>query len=280
MPPAVASPPLTVTFLGTGTSTGVPMIGCQCPVCTSSDPRNKRFRVSILVTAAVPGQAPANLLVDTTPEMRLQMLRAGVRRVDSVLITHTHADHIFGMDDIRQFNFIHNVVMPVYGSSGTLDHLRRVFDYVFKETQAGGGKPQLDLRSAEALRPLPMPGGVDVTPLPVLHGQLPIFAYKFGKRFAYLTDVSRIPEETLPYLRGLDTLVLGAVRFDPHPTHFGLYQALDVIADLAPRRAYLTHLSHYFDYAKVNATLPANVRLAYDGLTLKIPAADGDGTQP
>lgn len=273
MPP-VPSPPLTVTFLGTGTSTGVPMIGCDCPVCLSSDPRNKRFRVSILVTTpAADGQPGANLLVDTTPEMRLQMIRAGVRQVDSVLVTHTHADHILGMDDIRQFNFLHGRVMPIYGSADTLDHLRRIFDYAFKETQAGGGKPQLELRELERFVPTTMAGGVTATPLPVLHGRLPIFGFKFGERFAYVTDVSEIPPDTRQYLKGLDTLVIGAVRYEPHPTHFGLYQALGVIEELAPKRAYLTHLSHHFDYETTNAELPPHVRLAYDGLTLTIPGA-------
>jgi phosphoribosyl 1,2-cyclic phosphate phosphodiesterase len=209
--------------------------------------------------------------------MRLQMLREGIRRVDSVLVTHHHADHIFGMDDIRQFNFLHHVEMPIYAAPDTLDHLRRVFAYVFQETQAGGGKPQLDLRRLEPLRDHRLPGNVVVTPLPILHGALPILGFRFGSQFAYVTDVSAIPAETMPYLRGLDTLILGAVRYDPHPTHFGLQQALDVISELAPRRAYLTHLSHHFDHATVEAGLPHHVRLAYDGLKLAIPAASTIG---
>ena len=250
------------------------MIGCSCPVCTSPDPRNKRMRVSILVSAATADGKPQNILVDTTPEMRLQMLRAGVKRIESVLITHTHADHIFGMDDIRQFNFLYSEVMPVYGSADSLDHLRRVFDYVFKVTQAGGGKPQIDLHSIAPSVPVILTGDIEVLPIPVFHGTMPIYGYKFGERFAYLTDVSQIPDSVRPLLRGLDTLVLGAVRFDPHPTHFGLHQALEEIVDLAPKRAYLTHLSHYFDHEVVNASLPSNVRLAYDGLTLSIPGGE------
>jgi phosphoribosyl 1,2-cyclic phosphate phosphodiesterase len=223
----------------------------------------------------VPGP---NVIVDTTPEMRLQLIREGILRVDSVLVTHSHADHIFGMDDVRQLNFRHQMVMPVYASSETLGDLRRVFDYVFKETQAGGGKPQLDLRTLLPEEAFSLPGGIEAIPLPILHGSLPIFGFKFGQRFAYVTDASAIPAETMPYLRGLDTLILGAVRYDPHPTHFGLWQALDVIEDLKPRRAFLTHLSHTFDHATAEAKLPGHVRLAYDGLSIAIPAgATGDG---
>jgi phosphoribosyl 1,2-cyclic phosphate phosphodiesterase len=261
-------PPFAVTFLGTGTSTGIPMIGCSCAVCTSPNPRNRRMRPSIVVGVAT-DEGRKNLLVDTTPEMRLQMLAANVERVEAVLITHTHADHIFGMDDIRQFNFRHGMRMPIYGTPPTLDHLRRVFDYCFMETQAGGGKPQLELQPIAAGEPLRLLG-LDVLPLTVFHGGLPVLAFKFGARFAYVTDVSRIPDEARPHLRGLDALVIGTVRYDPHPTHFGLYQALDEIADLAPRRAYLTHLSHHFDHDRVNAELPPGVELAYDGLTLEI----------
>ncbi len=274
MPPAESTLPLSVTFLGTGTSTGVPMIGCTCTVCTSSDPRNKRMRVSIVVSAAGGAEGkPQNILVDTTPEMRIQFLRENLDRVEAILMTHSHADHIFGLDDVRQINFRHNMVMPIYCSSGTLDHLAHIFDYVFKVTQAGGGKPQLDLKPLSPLQTVRMPNGVEVTPLPVFHGKMPIYSYKFGSSLAYLTDVSEIPAETMPYLYGLDTLILGAVRYEPHPTHFNLPQALETIAILKPKRAYLTHLSHHFDHAAVNRELPPHVRLAYDGLKLSIPGA-------
>lgn len=270
MSAAAASPPLRVTFLGCGTSTGVPSIGCGCAVCTSGDPRNKRMRPSILVQITGGPTAGVNLLVDTTPEMRLQVLRAGVGRVESVLVTHTHADHIFGMDDIRQFNFRHEMRMPIYGTDEVLEHLRVVFSYAFRETQAGGGKPQLDLVPIRPYEPFDL-FGVRVTPLVVMHGRLPITAYKFGDRFAYVTDVSGIPDETRPHLRGLDTLILGSVRYEPHPTHFGFHQALDEIADVAPRQAYLTHLSHYFDYETATGQCPPGIGLAYDGLTFDIP---------
>ena len=266
-----APAPLTVTFLGTGTSTGIPMIGCDCAVCTSPNPRDKRMRPSIVVTVpAEEGSAAANLLVDTTPEMRLQMLANGIGHVEAVLITHTHADHIFGMDDIRQFNFRHNMRMPIHGTRETLEHLRRVFDYCFMDTQTGGGKPQLELREIRAGEPLTL-AGIEILPLTVLHGSLPVLAFKFGARFAYGTDVSKIPDAARPHLRGLDTLVVGTVRFEPHPTHFGLYQALDEVKDLAPRQAYFTHLSHHFDHDRVSAELPPNVALAYDGLKVSVP---------
>jgi phosphoribosyl 1,2-cyclic phosphate phosphodiesterase len=250
------------------------MIGCHCAVCQSSEPHNKRLRPSILVTNTDLPAGHGNVLVDTTPEMRLQVLRAGIERIESVLVTHNHADHIFGMDDIRQFNFLHSMSMPIYSDTATLDHLRMVFGYAFRETQAGGGKPQLDLTTVAPFETFETTG-ISVTPLPIYHGNMPILSYKFGSRFAYVTDVSRIPDETMPYLKDLDTLVIGTVRREPHPTHFGLQQALDVIADLAPRRAFLTHLSHHFDHNEINAELPAHIRMAYDGLQLSIPAAGG-----
>lgn len=268
------SPPLTVTFLGSGTSTGVPMIGCDCDVCLSPDPRDKRMRPSILVTVHAPGDAPRHILVDTTPEMRVQALRAGIERVDAVLITHTHADHIFGMDDIRQFNWRHKTSMSVYGTEETLGGLRRVFDYCFQETQVGGGKPQLVLEAFTPFQSFDLLG-LTITPLTVLHGRMPVTAFKFGDRFAYVTDVSTIPEETRPHLRGLDTLILGAVRYEPHPTHFTLGEAVEEAQGFRPRQAYLTHLSHHFGHAAVNADLPAGVNLGYDGLTFAIPAGSG-----
>jgi phosphoribosyl 1,2-cyclic phosphate phosphodiesterase len=268
-PALVLSPPLRVTFLGTGTSTGVPSIGCDCAVCHSPDPRDKRFRPSILVEVTGGPEAGATILVDTTPDMRTQVLRAGVGRVEAVLVTHPHADHIFGMDDIRQFNFRHARRMPVYAEPPTLDHLRRVFSYCFADSQEGGGKPQLDLESCAPFVPFTL-CGVTVTPLTVYHGALAVTAFKFGERFAYVTDVSDVPDETRPHLVNLDALILGTVRYDPHPTHFGLHQALEEIALLRPRQAYLTHLSHLFHHATLSAELPAGVAPGYDGLRFAV----------
>jgi phosphoribosyl 1,2-cyclic phosphate phosphodiesterase len=266
---ASLSPPLQITFLGTGTSTGVPSIGCTCAVCRSSDPRNKRLRPSISVKVLAGEFTGATILVDTTPDMRTQVLRAGITRLDAVLITHTHADHIFGMDDIRQFNFHQKQRIPVYGTPTTLDYLCRVFSYCFTQTQEGGGKPQIDLNPI-AIGESFIVCGVTVTPLTVLHGTFPVTAFKFGDHFAYVTDVSAIPEETQSLLTGLETLVLGTVRYDPHPTHFGLHQAVEAAQGLGVRQTYFTHLSHHFDHATLQSELPSGIAPAYDGLQLTV----------
>jgi phosphoribosyl 1,2-cyclic phosphate phosphodiesterase len=267
---AISSPPLRVTFLGSGTSSGIPVIGCHCEVCYSSDPRNKRLRPSIVVTVLKGEFAGTNLLVDTTPEMRFQVLRAGVEHLGAVLMTHHHADHIFGMDDIRQFNFRQEKRMPIYGTQSTLDHIYKVYEYCFQQTQEGGGKPQLDLTPFTPYQPFDL-CGVTITPLTVLHGEMPVTAFKFGERFAYVTDVSFIPDETRPHLQGLDTLILGTVRYDPHPTHLGLWQAVDESKAFAPRQTYFTHLSHHFDHDRTGGELPSGISLSYDGLTFYIP---------
>lgn len=214
---------------------------------------------------------PRRILVDTTPDLRTQMLRAGITTLDAVIITHAHADHIFGFDDLRQFNFTMGREIPVYAEAGTLAHLRTVFSYVFTETQTGGGKPQVSLVEITPDVPLDL-CGVTVTPLTVMHGNLPVTALKFGERFAYVTDVSQIPDTTRPHLRGLDTLILGTVRYEPHPTHFGLEGALTEIAAANPTHAYLTHLGHHFDYTTLAAETPANVAPSRDGLVFAVPA--------
>lgn len=260
-----------ILVLGSGTSHGVPMIGCRCEVCTSTDPKNTRFRPSVLVRH----EAKA-ILVDTTPELRLQALTFDVRQVDAVLYTHTHADHIFGLDDLRRFNDLSGTEMPVFGDEATLEDIRRIYPYIFKATQLGGGKPRLTLNTVKPEFEL---HGLRIRSFYVMHGKLPVLAYRFDLpltgtnpwgSFAYVTDVSYISPETMDKLRSLDLLILDAVRFEPHPTHFGLYQALDVIADLKPKKTFLTHLSHHFDHEIVNATLPDNVRLAYDGLCITV----------
>ncbi|MGO8673105.1 MAG: MBL fold metallo-hydrolase [Capsulimonadaceae bacterium] len=243
----------------------MPVIGCTCPVCTSADPRNKRTRPSILVTAP----SGANILVDTSPEMRLQLLANGVRRLDAILYTHSHADHIFGLDDIRSFNIRQNHAVPVYAEPDVEADLRRVYAYIFRPTPVGGGKPQIDLYGAAPLKLLTL-GGLDILPLRVLHGRLPILAFKFGRRAAYVTDVSEIPDETWPHLLGLDLLILDAVRRKPHETHFHLAAALDVVRRLSPQRTLLTHLSHDYDQDTVNEELPNGVELAYDTQKIEV----------
>jgi len=254
-----------VTFLGTGTSTGVPLIGCDCPVCVSEDARDKRLRPAIQI------EGPSgNILVDAGPDLRTQMLRAGVTEVDACIITHGHADHLFGLDDLRQFNFRNGVRIPVYGTAETLERVRHVFDYCFKTTQEGGGKPQLDLVELTPFAPLAL-CGLELLPLWHWHGKLPVTSLLVEGRFAYVTDVSAIPEETRPYLQGVESLVLGAVRYEPHPTHFHLDGALDAAQALGAKQTYLTHLSHYFGHAAVSGELPEAVGLAYDGLRLEFP---------
>jgi phosphoribosyl 1,2-cyclic phosphate phosphodiesterase len=250
-----------VTFLGTGTSHGVPIIGCGCPVCRSGDPRNQRHRCSILIE--VDG---VKLLVDTPPELRIQLLRENIATADAVLFTHAHADHIFGLDDVRRFNDANGRALSCYGSEATLATVRRTFEYVFVPTQLGGGKPQLDLIPVENAFSV---GGVGVTIVPVLHGELPVYGYKIGG-FAYVTDCSAIPSESAKLLTDLDTLVLGVLRPEPHETHFSLSEGLAVVDQLRPRRAYFTHISHRLDHERTNAILPPGVEMAYDGLKLMI----------
>jgi phosphoribosyl 1,2-cyclic phosphate phosphodiesterase len=251
-----------VTFLGTGTSHGVPMIGCRCPTCTSADPRDRRLRPSILIELT---GGPA-LLVDTSPDLRAQALRLDIRRVDAVLFTHPHADHLLGLDEIRRYNHLQRATIPCFGSPETLTEVRRVFAYAFEPRQQGGGVPRLEL--------VPVTGPFDVAgarviPLPVLHGQLPILGYRVGS-FAYITDCSEIPEASWPLLEGLDVLVLDSLRHVPHPTHFTVAQALDAIARIRPERALLTHIAHDLRHEETAAALPPGVELAYDGLVVPV----------
>ncbi|MBM3279579.1 MAG: MBL fold metallo-hydrolase [Candidatus Handelsmanbacteria bacterium] len=251
------------TLLGTGTSSGVPRIACDCAVCLSSDPRNKRLRCSLLVEGS-----GGNILVDTTPDLRLQSLRQGLRRVDAVLFTHPHVDHLYGLDELRSFCFGRSAPIPCYGDEGTLGRIRHVFDYAFKPVYQGMTEsvPQLSLNSIAGPFEL---CGCPVEPLTVHHGRLPILAYRFGS-FAYVTDCNAIPPASLGRLRGLEVLVLDALRHNNHPTHFTVAQALEVVAELRPRRAYLTHIAHDLDHEKTNAALPAGVELAYDGLSFEV----------
>jgi phosphoribosyl 1,2-cyclic phosphate phosphodiesterase len=250
-----------VTFLGTGTSTGVPVIGCHCRVCTSEDPRNQRLRPSILLE-----WRERKILVDSSTDFRQQALRHRIDQLDAVLYTHCHADHVMGLDDLRIYNFRQRSDLPVYGSPGTLADIRRTFWYAFAETQEGGGKPRLDLHEVEGPFDL---FGVRVEPVPLWHGDLSVSGYRIGG-FAYCTDCNRIPGDSRNLLAELEVLVIDALRPTPHPTHFSLSETLAVLGDLRPRRSYLIHMGHDLEHEETERGLPPSVRLAYDGLVLEI----------
>jgi phosphoribosyl 1,2-cyclic phosphate phosphodiesterase len=252
-----------VTFLGTGTSHGVPMIGCDCPTCSSSDPRDTRSRPSVYVETG-DGQC---VLVDAGPDLRAQALRFRLRRVDAVILTHGHADHILGLDEIRRFNALHQRPMPCFGDPPTLDDLRRMFAYVFDTaTPKGGGVPQLALFSIAG--PFCI-GRQEIVPIPIFHGSRPILGLRFGP-FAYLTDCSRIPDASWALLEGLDVLVLDALRERTHPTHFSIGEAVQAAHRIAARRTLFTHMCHDLAHEATNARLPRGMELAYDGLTLQV----------
>ena len=239
------------------------MIGCRCDVCTSTDPRDRRLRPSIYVS--VPGRAA--ILVDTTPDFRQQALTHDICRIDAILFTHSHADHILGLDDIRRFNWMQRGAIPAYATQETWDHIGRTFYYAFDGAERlGGGVPKLERQVITG--PLAI-AGVSVVPVPLWHGDAPILGFRFGS-FAYLTDCNRLADDAWRLVDGVDLLVLDALRDKPHPTHFTLKEALSVIERVAPRRALLTHMSHDLGHASTNARLPRHVELAYDGLVLDV----------
>ena len=264
-----------VTFLGTGTSHGVPAIGCDCAVCHSSDPRDRRLRPSILIDlggerASSPSpvaDAVRFLLVDTSTDLRAQALAQDVRRVDAILFTHSHADHIMGLDEIRRYNSMQKTSIGCYADEATLDDLRRMFAYIFgARPKHGGGIPRLSPFRVAGTFSI---GGVEIVPVPVMHGPRQILGYRAGS-FAYLTDCNQIPDESWPLLEGVRTLVLDALRDRPHTTHFSVSEALAVVDRLEPERTYFTHICHDLPHAATCARLPGGVELAYDGLVLDL----------
>ena len=265
MSESVEAPTRRLVFLGTGTSTGVPMLGCDCSVCTSSDRRNHRTRPSVLFVFP-----QGNLLIDTSPEMRIQLLRERVRKVHAIAFTHHHADHLFGLDDARLFPRWIGGPVPCYCEGPTEECIRRVFHYAFgpgTDQWPTGFVPKLQFIRIEPGVAFPVLGQ-RVLPIRLDHGPSPVLGFRVGP-LAYCTDVSRIPEASWAMLEGLDVLILDALRHEPHPTHFSLSEALEVIAALRPGRALLTHLSHGFDHGPTQAKLPPGVELAYDGLALE-----------
>jgi phosphoribosyl 1,2-cyclic phosphate phosphodiesterase len=253
-----------ITLLGTGTSHGVPVLGCTCPTCQSVDPRDTRFRSSAYLKVGKTG-----VLIDTATEFRLQALQHRIDRVDLVLLTHHHADHICGFDDLRRFNELQGGTIPVYGNPETIDQVATMFHYIFDlNGQIGGGKPAVTLH--------PLTGSslvtqnIQITPIPLWHGTVPVNGYRIGN-FAYLTDCNVIPESSMALLEGLDCLVLGVLRFRPHPTHLHLEAALQILARLKPRRCLFTHICHDFKHSDSAGWLPEGVALGYDGQIIEVP---------
>jgi len=269
---------LELLFLGTGTSAGVPMIGCECAVCTSNDQRDCRDRTSALVSypdegAVLGGRRACRLLIDTAPELRLQMVRHRIHEIDAVLYTHAHSDHISGIDDLRRFNAVMDAPLEVYAERRVLERFFAMFPYIFESENNINASfvPRLtprELRVGESIDLF----GARWTPLRLLHGRLPILGFRIdyrGRSLAYCTDVSGIPPETYPLLAGLDVLVLDALRYRHHPTHLTVDQALEQIEHIAPGRAYLTHIAHDILHADLESRLPDGVQLSYDGLRVE-----------
>ena len=239
------------------------MVGCACATCQSTDRRDKRLRPSIHV--ALPDGL--SVLVDTATDLRQQALSHHIARVDAILFTHSHADHIMGLDEVRRFNVMQRSAIPAFADAQTAADVRRTFHYIFSPpAQQGGGVPQIDLRTIDG--PFTV-GALHVVPVPLLHGQRPILGFRFGA-FAYLTDCNRIPEDSWPLLQGLDVLVLDALRHRPHPTHFTVAEAVEVVSRLQPRQTYFTHICHDLPHEATNAALPPGVELAYDGLRIEV----------
>ena len=256
---------LEITFLGTGTSHGVPMIACDCEVCRSDDPRDKRNRTS--VTVRTPDERV--ILIDASPELRLAAVACRLERVDAILFTHAHADHIMGLDDVRRFNDVSGETIPCYGSIDTLQALRQMFGYAeapFERTPTH--RPSLSFEEISA--PLTI-CGVEVIPIPLMHGRDRVLGFRIGD-FAYCTDCSAIPPESRDLLAGLDLLVLDALRPARHPTHFSLSEALAEIERLTPARTLLTHMTHHLGHEQTSQSLPAGVALAYDGQRAVVPS--------
>ena len=275
----MAGDQLELVFLGTGTSAGVPMIGCDCAVCRSDDPRDQRTRPSALIRYP-DGRAhagPRQLLIDTTPDIRLQAVREHIDRIDGVLYTHAHADHIFGIDDLRRFNAVMKRPVDVYGEPSLIAELQQMFRYIFQ--------PGRNVNPSFVAELIPCPlhvgralelFGAVWTPIRLMHGRLPILGFRVdwrGRSLAYCTDVSTIPPETYPLLTGLDVLVIDALRYRHHPTHLTVDQALGIIDELKPGRAYFTHMAHDIRHAEIEAALPEAVHPAYDGLRVTLEAA-------
>jgi phosphoribosyl 1,2-cyclic phosphate phosphodiesterase len=250
-----------LTVLGSGTSMGVPTLGCHCVVCESSDPHDKRTRPSVLLS-----YGGNNVVIDTTPDFRFQAMRAGIDRLDAVVYTHGHADHILGLDDIRPFNLKQRGAVPIYAAAETLARLRGQFSYIFDEAPPGTLVPLIELHAIDGPFDL---FGVRFVPIPAMHGTQPVLGFRIGK-MAYLTDFSQVPDSSKVLLGGLDDFILDALRYVPHPTHSNVEQSLALVKELKPKRAWFTHICHDLGHEEANARLPQHVRLAHDGLQFEV----------
>ncbi|MGH7884386.1 MAG: MBL fold metallo-hydrolase [Thermodesulfobacteriota bacterium] len=250
-----------ITVLGCATSTGVPIVGCGCDVCTSDNPKNKRSRSSVLVQAA-----KKNIIIDTSTDLRIQALTNNFTKIDAVLYTHSHADHTHGIDDLRVFNFINKTEISCFSNEQTIKNLRNNFSYIFNNDPTTGGKPRLSFK--------PVRGefrfeGIKIVPVDIFHAGWVILGYKIGS-FAYLTDCSGIPDYSIEILKNLDLLIIGALRYTPHPAHFNVDQAVQVVESLSPKRAIFTHMGHEIEYEKLNGELPDYIEPAFDGLKIEL----------
>ena len=254
-------PSLQLTILGSGTSMGVPTLGCRCEVCESSDPRDKRTRPSVLLS-----YAGRNVVIDTAPDFREQAMRERIDRLDAVIYTHAHADHILGLDDIRPYNLKQGGVVPVYASAETQKTLRRQFAYIFDDAPTESSLPGVEMHTIDG--PFDV-FGLTFTPILANHGKQPVLGYRFGAA-AYLTDFSSVLQDSKDLLRGLDDFILDALRYTPHPMHSNVAQSLALVKELCPKRAWFTHICHDLGHTEANAKLPEGVQLAYDGLKFEV----------
>jgi len=262
----MSSPACKITVLGSGTSVGVPTIGCDCDVCRSTDPRDQRLRPSVLIS-----YEGRNVLIDTTPDLRTQALRAGITHLDAVLFTHNHADHVMGLDDVRPFNFRQKGHIPIYANEPTMAAIFRCFPYIFDGVKKESNVPRLTTNTIDG-SPIEL-YGMTFIPVPIMHGSQQIYGFRFGAA-AYLTDHSEVPESSMEMLQGLDVLFLDALRYRPHATHSTVEHSIGTAQRLKAKRTFFTHICHEIPHAGGEAKLPPNIFLAYDGLELDVePAA-------